>query len=191
MLRPALALVALLVCNTASAQDIPAAPIPPGNAQPPVVSAQPAPVAPPIAPPVAPMQPAPATPAAALYKEYQKVEVADAENPGMWNTCTVITVFTGAYEVSCNYTHSIVRDVHVRKPGGQPQGQTAAQAVTGPPFKAGDIVLGTIMGLPDDWRLCVILRNQLQSSNGYVAKCGRSEMHLLPKWVRADPDAPQ
>lgn len=169
-----LASAAALIASSAFGQTIPTDPIMDG------------------AMPPAEMQQAPAPQAAPLLREFDTVEVADAENPGLWNDCTVIEVFNGAYEVSCNYTRTIERDIHVRKPGGQTAGQTAAQPVSGPPFKAGDIVLGTTMGLPDDWRLCVILRNQVQSSNSYVANCGGGTLlHLLPTWVRVDPDAPQ
>lgn len=136
-----------------------------------------------------PGQPA-APPPAPVIAAYQTVEVADLENPGQWRRCTVIEAFTGAYEVSCNYTHSVVRDIHVRLPGGQAPTQTAAQAVTGPPFREGDIILASVMGLPDDWRLCVVVRNAVESGNHYVVRCGRSPYNALPQWVRVDPAAP-
>jgi hypothetical protein len=99
-------------------------------------------------------------------------------------------VFKGAYSVSCDYEKSIRRDIHVRRPGGQPVGQTAAQPVSGPPFKRGDIILATIMGLPNDWRLCVVIRNEVAKSNGYAINCG-NDYRALPEWVRKDPKAPQ
>lgn len=129
-------------------------------------------------------------PQEAPYAAYQTVEVADAENPGQWRRCTVIEAFIGAYEVSCDYTHTVVRDIHVRLPGGQPVGQTAAQPVSGPPFKSGDLVLASVMGLPDDWRLCTVVRNAVESGNHYVVRCGRSPYNALPRWVRVDPAAP-
>ncbi|MBX3593812.1 hypothetical protein [Sphingomonas sp.] len=183
---PAVVIAVAMIALPATAQDIPDAPIAPGGQAIPTpeMAAPAAAVAPP------PGQAAPVA-AAPAFREYDKVEVADAENPGMWKACTVLTVFKGAYEVSCNYTRTIARDVSTRKPGGQATPQTAAQPVSGPPFKAGDIVLGSIMGLPDDWRLCVILRNEVASSNSYPSNCGGSQYRLLPKWVRVDPDAPQ
>lgn len=135
-------------------------------------------------------QPAVAPPP--VFKQYQKVEVADDENPGVWKACTIETVFKGAYVVSCNYDLSMVRDIKVRAVGGQPAGQTAAQPVTGPPFKRDDIVLASPMGLIDDWRLCVVLGNYVQSQNTYEVRCGgRSTYRVLPRWVRVDDEAPQ
>ncbi|MBX3563319.1 MAG: hypothetical protein KF730_01965 [Sphingomonas sp.] len=133
-----------------------------------------------------------ALPAAAQpYREYDKVEVEDAENPGEWNACTVTKVFKGAYEVSCNYAKSIRRDIQVRLPGREPVAQSAAIPVSGPPFVKDDLVLVSTMGLPDDWKLCVVRRNQVNSLNTYVVACGGSDYNVLPKWVRADPEAPQ
>ncbi|MBU7580920.1 MAG: hypothetical protein KAF27_10700 [Porphyrobacter sp.] len=128
-------------------------------------------------------------PAGEVYEPFDAVEVYDPVND-TWDPCTVLTVFKGAYSVSCNHEKTIQRDIHVRREGGQPVGQTAAQAVTGPPFKRGDIVLASIMGLPNDWRLCVVMRNDVAKSNGYGVDCG-NEYRVLPDWVRKDPKAPQ
>ena len=59
--------------------------------------------APPPAPPTpaaAPVPAAPTPPPAPTLKPFQKVQVADPENPGQWNNCTIITVHTGAYDVN-------------------------------------------------------------------------------------------
>ena len=134
--------------------------------------------------------PAPAAPPAPTLKPFQKVQVADPENPGQWDNCTIITAHTGAYDVNCGGRQKTVRDVHVRAPGGQPVAQTAAQPVTAP-YKTGDLVLVSVMSLPDDWRLCVVERNQVQSQNAYRLSCGGTIYHQQPKWVREDPDAPK
>ena len=136
------------------------------------------------APPTPTAEPAP------TLKPFQKVQVTDPENPGQWKNCTIVTVHTGAYDVNCNGARATVRDVHVRTPGGQPVAQTAAQPVTAP-YKTGDLVLVSVMSLPDDWRLCVVERNQIASQNNYRLTCGGSVYHQQPKWVREDPDAPK
>jgi len=129
--------------------------------------------------------------AAPALKPFQKVQAMDPENPGLWNNCTVITVHAGAYDVNCGGRQYTVRDVQVRTPGGAPVAKTAAQPVSGPPFKAGDLVLASVMSLPDDWRLCVVERNMVQSQNSYRLSCGGTIYHQQPKWVREDPDAPK
>lgn len=188
---PCLALAAVLtlgLSGVAPAQDIPDAPIPAG----------PAPVAIPAdAPPVEPGPaaettpgPTPTAPAAPLYAAYDQVEVEDPVEPGFWDKCTVIEAFQGAYEVSCNSTRSIRRDIHVRAIGGQPVSQTAAKPVTGEPFTRGSLVLASIMGLPDDWQLCVVQRNNVATTNGYEIQCAGSKYNVLPRWLRVDPKAP-
>jgi hypothetical protein len=133
-----------------------------------------------------------ATPALAqnTLKPFQKVEAMDPENPGLWKSCVVTAIHTGAYDVNCTGTRFTARDVHVRLPGGAPVAKTAAQPVSAP-YKAGDLVLVSVMSLPDDWRLCVVERNQLQSQGNYRLLCGGTVYHQQPKWVREDPDAPQ
>lgn len=132
-----------------------------------------------------------APPPAPVLRQHQRVEVEDPENPGLWRPCTVDTVFQGAYAVNCNYEVSVVRDTKVRGLGGQPAAQTAAQPVSGPPFKRNDIVLVSPMGLPDDWRLCIVLANYVQSQNNYEVRCDRGPARVLPQWVRVDDEAPQ
>lgn len=127
--------------------------------------------------------------AQAAFAEWDDVEVLDPVND-VWNACTVLKVFPGAYKVACNGEQSIQRDVNVRSPGGEQPGQTDAAPVNGPPFKRNDIVLASPMGLANDWRLCVIVLNQVAKSNTYVVDCGYSNQHVLPKWVRRDPKAP-
>lgn len=139
----------------------------------------------PVAPDMAPPPPAP------VLRQFQRVEVEHPENPGVWRPCTVAQVFKGAYEVSCNYSLSMARDTRVRPVGGQPAAQTAAQPVTGPPFKRDDIVLASPMSLIDDWRLCVVRLNTVQSENNYAVRCGGSDYRVLPNWVRVDDEAPQ
>ena len=197
------AVLTLGVSSAALAQDIPDAPVPaeattaPVIPTTPVVAADPvAPVMPaiPAAPAVAPTAPvvpaAPAAPPAPVLAAYTEVEVEDPVEPGFWDRCTVIEAFQGAYEVSCNYTRTIRRDIHVRPVGGQPATQTAARPAAGPPFGRGSIVLGSTMGLPNDWKLCVILRNEVEANNSYAANCGGGPIRLLPAWARADPKAP-
>ena len=186
--KPRLAALAgattLLIPAVGPAQDIPSAPIPVGP-----VPADQAPAAPAPAVPVPAPAPAPA-PAAPLLQAFQKVEVEDPVDKGYWDACTVIEAFQGAYAVNCPSGRLIRRDIHVRPIGGQPPAQTAARPVTGEPWPRGAIVLGSPMGLPDDWRLCVIRRNDVAASNSYVATCGASDYRLLPRWIRADPEAP-
>lgn len=129
-----------------------------------------------------------AAPADEVYAEFDDVEVYDPVND-VWDPCTVLAVHKGAYRVSCDYVNSIRRDIHVRRPGGAAVGQTAAQPVTGAPFKRGDIVLASVMGLPKDWRLCVVMRNDVARSNSYALDCG-TDYRALPQWVRKDPKAP-
>ena len=161
------------------AQDIPSAPIPAGP-----VPAAPAPAAPVHVPVPA------SAPAAPQLQTFQKVEVEDPIDKGHWDPCTILEVFQGAYAVSCNYERSIRRDIHVRPIGGQPPAQSAARPATGEPWPRGAIVLGSPMGQPDDWRLCVIRRNDVAASNSYVVTCGASDYRLLPRWIRADPESP-
>lgn len=127
-------------------------------------------------------------PAGEVFAEWDEVEVLDIEND-IWDPCRVLAVFPGAYKVSCNYETSLRRDMHVRKPGAAGAAQSAAQPVSGPPFKRNDLVLVTTMGLPDDWKLCIVLRNEVAKSNSYLVDCG-TEIRVLPKWVRKDPKAP-
>ena len=134
--------------------------------------------------------PAEAAPPAPTLKPFDKAEVLDVEN-NVWDPCTVIAVYKGAYQVSCNYTKSLRRDIHVRKTGGEATGQTAAQAVTGPPFKRDDIVLASPLDLPDKWKLCIVERNALSSTNSYALECDGAKYNVGPDWVRADPEAPQ
>ncbi|WGM48920.1 hypothetical protein KOAAANKH_03834 [Brevundimonas sp. NIBR10] len=189
--------LALGVSSAAAAQDIPDAPVPAEATTAPVIPTTPvatdaaAPVIPatPAAPAVVPAAPV-APPAAPPLAAYTEVEVEDPVDPGFWDRCTVIEAFQGAYEVSCNHTRTIRRDVHVRPVGGQPVTQTAARPAAGPPFGRGTIVLGSTMGLPNDWKLCVILRNEVEATNSYAANCGGGPIRLLPNWARADPKAP-
>lgn len=186
------AAVSLGLSSTAPAQDIPDAPIPAG----PVPVEMPADAPPTVQPGAPEMAPGPtpsptlAAPAAPPYAAYDQVEVEDPVEPGFWDKCTVIEAFQGAYAVDCNYSRSIRRDIHVRPVGGQPVTQTAARPATGEPWPRGAIILGSPMGLPNDWRLCVIRRNDVAASNSYVATCGASDYRLLPRWIRADPKAP-
>lgn len=189
---PCLALAAVLtlgLTGVAPAQDIPDAPIPAG----PVPVAIPA-DAPPVEPGLAPAATPPPTPtpapAAPIYAAYDQVEVEDPVEPGFWDKCTVIEAFQGAYEVSCNTTRSIRRDIHVRAIGGQPVAQTAARPVTGEPFTRGSLILASIMGLPDDWQLCVVQRNNVATTNSYQIQCAGSKYNVLPRWLRVDPKAP-
>ncbi|OYY91243.1 MAG: hypothetical protein B7Y45_04465 [Sphingomonas sp. 28-66-16] len=134
--------------------------------------------------------PAAAAAPAATLNPFDKAEVLDVDND-VWDPCTILAVYKGAYQVSCKYTKSLRRDVHVRKPGAAPAGQTAAQAVTGPPFKRDDIVLASPLSLPDRWELCIVERNALSSSNGYALQCGGSPYFVGRDWIRADPEATQ
>jgi hypothetical protein len=136
-----------------------------------------------------PAPPPPAATAAELYAEWDEVEVYDVDND-MWDPCIVRAAYKGAYRVTCNYEQTIRRDIHVRRVGGEAVGQTAAQPVTGAPFKRGDLVLASIMSLPNDWRLCVVLRNEVTKNNSYLVDCG-TEYRSLPQWTRKDPKAPQ
>ena len=174
------ALIALCSAFPVAAQEVPP-PDAPVQAAPPVAG-----VAPPVvaAPVVAP------PPAAPTLAPYDKVEVEDPVDKGHWDPCIVLEVFQGAYAVSCNYERSIRRDIHVRPIGGQPPAQSAARPATGEPWPRGAIVLASVMGLPDDWRLCVIRRNDVATSNSYVTNCGASDYNVLPRWIRADPAAP-
>jgi hypothetical protein len=127
---------------------------------------------------------------APTLKPFDKAEVLDVEN-NVWDPCTVIAVYKGAYQVSCTYTKSLRRDIHVRKAGGEAAAQTAAQAVTGPPFKRDDIVLASPLSLPDKWKLCIVERNGLAATNSYALECGGTKYNVGPDWVRTDPEAPQ
>lgn len=177
------------------AQDIPDAPIPAGSPTDPVIPPDVAPVDPGVAAatpdvPAALAAAAPAGPAAPLLAAFDEVEVEDPVEPGFWDRCTVIEAFQGAYEVSCNSTRSIRRDIHVRPVGGQPVAQTAAKPVTGEPFTRGSLVLASIMGLPDHWQLCVVQRNNVATTNSYEVQCAGSKYNVLPRWLRVDPKAP-
>lgn len=176
------ALAVIMSSTPAGAQDIPAAPIPAGPL--PAATTPPSPAQTTI--PAAPM----AAPAAPLLQPYQRVEVEDPVDRGYWDACTIIEAFPGAYAVNCPSGRMIRRDIHVRPVGGQAPTQTAARPAVSEPWPRGAIVLGSPMGLPDDWRLCVIRRNDVAASNSYVATCGASDYRLLPKWIRADPEAP-
>jgi hypothetical protein len=46
------------------------------------------------------------------------------------------------------------------------------------------------MGLMDEryWQLCVVISNQVEQTNSYTVNCGYSPQHVLPDWVRADPE---
>lgn len=120
------------------------------------------------------------------------VAFSDPENPGRPANCTVLAVHVGAYRVQCmalNPMQRIVRDIDVARPGAQPPETSAAVPPSGPPFKAGDLVLVTPMGLQaeDNWQLCVVISNQVRSSNSYTVDCGYRPQNVLPEWVRADP----
>jgi hypothetical protein len=129
----------------------------------------------------------PAVAPAEVYATFDEVEVYDVVND-VWDSCSVLAVHKGAYRVACDGERSIRRDIHVRRPGGQPVGQTAAQPVADAPFKRGDIILASVMGLPKDWRLCVVMRNDVSRNNSYAVDCG-SDYRVLPDWVRKDPKA--
>lgn len=121
-----------------------------------------------------------------------RVEYESPEDPGPPTRCTVLGVYPGAYKVECRdlgYLKKIVRDIDVKRPGGQAPQTSAAGPVTAP-FKPNDLVLATTMGLMDEryWKLCVVIRNTVRASNSYVVDCGDGETNVLPEWVRADPD---
>lgn len=118
----------------------------------------------------------------------------DPRMPGQPQRCTVIQVFVGAYRIQClnrpGRAQFIARDIDVRRPDGVLPQQSAATAPTGPPFRPGDLVLATPMGLLGEqyWQLCVVISNQVEETNSYVVNCGSSPMNVLPDWVRADPE---
>lgn len=114
--------------------------------------------------------------------------------PGQPQRCTVLEVFVGAYRIQClnrpGRAQFIARDLDVRRPDGTAPQQSAATAPTGPPFRPGDIILASPMGLQDEqyWRLCVVISNQVRETNSYTVNCGDSRYNVLPDWVRADPE---
>lgn len=132
-----------------------------------------------------------ATPVLAEYRLFQKVEVQNSNDNGIWDSCIVTGIYKGAYEVSCNYTKTIRRDIHVRPLGGQPIATTAAISATEAPFSRDALVLASIMALPDHWQLCVVLQNQIQETQSYSLKCAGSEYNVGINWVRADSDEPR
>lgn len=129
--------------------------------------------------------PAPTPPPAPTYKKWAKVEVLDKVN-NVWKKCIVLDIYKGAYKVECNHEKSIQLDTHVRKSKGQPVAQTAADQVNGPPFKRGDIVLVSPMGLSNDWHLGIVELDQVQKSNSYVVDFGNGSTNVLPNWVRVN-----
>jgi hypothetical protein len=123
---------------------------------------------------------------------HDTVEYEEPDNPGAPTRCVVQGVFPGAYKLQCtslNPMNQIVRDIDVRRPGGQAPASSAVGAVASP-FKPNDLVLASTMGLQDEryWKLCVVLRNQVSTSNSYVVDCGYGPVNVLPSWVRPDPD---
>jgi hypothetical protein len=114
--------------------------------------------------------------------------------PGQTQRCTVLDVYVGAYRIECRnrpgQAQLIARDLDIRRPDGSAPQQSAAAAPTGPPFSPGDLILASPMGLQseEDWRLCVVISNQVTATNSYVVNCGYSPQHVLPQWVRADPE---
>ena len=133
-----------------------------------------------------------ALPAAALAQgiaEWDKVEAKMEDDS--WRSCVVKTVMVGAYDLQCDdYMHYLVRDVNVRKPGGSAGTQTLAQAVEGPPFKAGDLVLASPVTLATVWELCMVVRPV--ANDYYQVTCANQVQKSVPaKWVRVDPKAPE
>lgn len=118
----------------------------------------------------------------------------DPQMPGQPQRCTVLEVFVGAYRIQClnrpGRAQFIARDLDVRRPDGTAPQQSAATAPTGPPFRPGDIVLASPLGLQDEqyWRLCVVVSNQVRETNSYTVNCGDSRYNVLPDWVRVDPE---
>ncbi|MCC6305942.1 MAG: hypothetical protein IT545_12210 [Rhodobacteraceae bacterium] len=97
--------------------------------------------------------------------------------------------YQGAYHVECQYGHSIARDIHVRAAGAKAPTQSAAQPVSGPPFKHGDIILASPTSMASDWKLCVVTLNAVNTLNKYDLDCGY-ETAAQPGWEREDPEAP-
>jgi hypothetical protein len=123
---------------------------------------------------------------------YDTVDYEDPANPGAPSRCTVQAVFPGAYKLECpslSPRQQIIRDIDVRRPGGQaPQTSAVGPAVA--PFRPNDLVLVSSMGLMAEeyWKLCAVLRNSVASTNSYVVDCGYGPVNVLPDWVRQDPD---
>ena len=118
----------------------------------------------------------------------------DPQMPGQPQRCTVLEVFVGAYRIQClnrpGRAQFIARDLDVRRPDGTAPQQSAATAPAGPPFRPGDIILASPMGLQAEqyWQLCVVVSNQVMEANSYTVNCGDSRYNVLPDWVRADPE---
>lgn len=122
---------------------------------------------------------------------YETVQYTDPKNPGPPLDCTVLEVHQGAYSLDCYGNRLIVRDIYLNRAGDVPISYSAARPVSGPPFMPGDIILATLMGLPqaEYWETCVVVSNEVNRSNAYVVNCGgRSLSRVLPDWVRVDPD---
>jgi hypothetical protein len=120
------------------------------------------------------------------------VNYDDPDNPGVINNCTVLGVLPGAYKLRClnlNPMYQIIRDIDVKRPGGQAP-QTSAVGPATAPFKPNDLVLATTMGLMEEryWKLCIVVRNTVRTNNSYVVDCGSGETNVLPSWVRTDPE---
>lgn len=124
---------------------------------------------------------------AQTYKRFDKVE-AETEAGFPWEKCYVDAVFPGAYALSCDRTGRVmVYDVKVRKPGGQPIAQTAAQPVVEGQWKHNDLVLASPTYLASSWELCAYDRPQ---GGGHAVMCGTTGYVVGNDWVRVDPDAP-
>ena len=63
--------------------------------------------------------------------------------------------------------------------------------MTGPPFARGALILASVLSVPDNWRLCVVLRNRVQESGSYELRCAGGTYNVAPQWLRVDPDAPR
>lgn len=77
----------------------------------------------------------------------------------------------------------------VRAAGAKAPTQSAAQPVSGPPFKHGDIILASPTSMASDWKLCVVTLNAVNTLNKYDLDCGY-ETAAQPGWGREDPEAP-
>lgn len=117
------------------------------------------------------------------YQELDRVEVYDPDNDE-WDPCTVDQAFPGAYKVTCNSGKTLQRDIHVRKVGEQAAGQTAGREVSGPPFRKNDVVLATISGQPDQFKLCIILQSFMSNGMGYDVDCGTGPFRVQARWVK-------
>lgn len=169
--------------------------------------AQPAPVPPPTDTPAPPAATAPSVAPVAptggrrVARDpnrpigvHDTVVFDDPRMPGQPQRCTVLDAYVGAFRLQCmnrpGQAQFIARDLDVRRPDGVAPPQSAATAPTGPPFRPGDLVLTSPMGLMDEryWQLCVVISNQVEQTNSYTVNCGYSPQNVLPDWVRADPE---